>query len=445
MQSIKNWYKIISRIGIDNSLSVYKRKRLLVFNKISIAVFLLSIVWFIYFTFFVEVHPSFSVVLLNLVPAITTIVSCFFVYKKKYKIAIYTNTIVIPFILCVVSFVLQEGSLLFYLMIYSIFPFIYHTKFLKIVLHFLYVVSLYACTLYFFKLHLPTNQIIFSPTLQIAGIIFLFFVMYFVKMQVISYENLLKQNKEELDFKNKELMKMLILKDQIFTVVSHDIIVPLHSMKMITNHIIECGYNSERIEELFPMMRDEVIKTHGLFTNLLDWSKAQQEGRGNITTDVVMVDIANRVLEQTHSQASLKGITVVNEMDSDLIADVNADNLMVAIRNLIVNAIKFTAPQGTITISTVETEHFVQININDTGFGMDSATMQLLFSKELHTSLGTSSETGNGFGLKISNELIKQNGGSVFCENSIQGQGSTFAIRMPKGSPKEILTLQEAS
>ncbi len=445
MQSIKNWYKIISRIGIDNELSLYKRKRLLVFNQLNLAVFLLSIGWIIYFTFFVGVHPSFTVVLLNLLPAIITIVSYFLVYKKKYKIAIYTNTLVIPLALCMISMQIKEASLLLFLMIYSIFPFIYHTKFLKIVFHFIYIVLLYACTLYFFKITLPSNQIFFSPTLQLAGLSFLFFVMYFVKVQVLSYENLLKQNKAELDFKNKELMKMLILKDQIFTVVSHDIIVPLHSMKMITNHIIECGYNPESIAELFPMMRDEVIKTHGLFTNLLDWSKAQQEGRGNITTDVVIADIANRVLEQTHTQANLKNITVVNEMDIDLVADVNSDNLMVALRNLIVNAIKYTPQQGFITLSTVETANHLQINICDTGAGMDSNTMQLLFGKELYTSLGTNAETGNGFGLKISNELMKQNGGEVYCENSVKGQGSTFAIKMLKGKPKERLILQAAS
>jgi signal transduction histidine kinase len=63
----------------------------------------------------------------------------------------------------------------------------------------------------------------------------------------------------------------------------------------------------------------------------------------------------------------------------------------------------------------------------------------------LYTSLGTNAETGNGFGLKISNELMKQNGGSVFCENSVKGQGSTFAIKMLKGKANARLVLQEAS
>lgn len=443
MLFLKHWCEKISQIGVDESLSVYKRKRLLVFNGLNAFGFLLAVVWFVQLSFLSTVKQNFGSTLLNVLPAIITIISIYLIYKKKYKIAIYINTIVIPFVLCVASFSLQEGTVLLYLIVYSIFPFIYHTKLYKIILHFFYVIALYTCSHYFFKLHLPYNQIFFSPLLQVVAILFLFATLFYVKVQVMAYENLLKKNKEELDFTNKELMKMLILKDQIFTVVSHDIIVPLHSMKIITTHIMENGYESNNIKELFPMMRDEIVKTHNLFTNLLEWSKAQQEGRGNITTEVAVFDLTNKVLVQTQSQAKLKSITIVNNIDVDIVADVNPENLMVAIRNLIVNAIKFTPALGTITLSSSETNKHVQINISDTGAGVDNETLNKIFGKELYTSMGTSAETGNGFGLKISNELIKQNGGTVFCESSTIGKGSTFAIKMPIGKERKITMLQE--
>ncbi len=441
MQFLKKICQKISEIGIDKSLSVYKRNRLLIFNRLNIFGFLLSAIWYVQLTFFSVSKLSVGNSILSVLPAMVILISFYLVYRKEYKIAIYSNTLIIPLLLCITSFRLKEGSILLYLLIYCIYPFIYHTKFYKIVIHFFYVIGLYECTLYFFKLHLPSNQIIFTPILQAVEILFLFATLYVIKVQVMAYESLLEKNKEELNFTNAQLTKSLFLKDQIFTVLSHDIIVPLNSLKIISNQIIKDGYNEIELKELFPIMRDEIIKTHSLFSNLLEWSKAQQEGRGSITADVAIFETANRVIEQIHNQAFAKDIAITNNIDKDIIGEVNIDNLMVAMRNLIVNAIKFTPKGGKITLRSVETDTHVQLNIIDTGNGIDTEAIKKIFGNKLYTSIGTSEETGNGFGLKISNELIKQNGGSVFCESSILGAGSTFAIKIPVGKSKKLATL----
>jgi signal transduction histidine kinase len=445
MQFLKHWCEKISQIGIDESLSAYKRKRLLTFNRLNSFGFLLSVIWFVHLTFFSVSKVSLETSILNVLPAVVILVSFYLVHKKKYKIAIYANTLIIPFVLFIASFTLQEGSVLLYLLIYSILPFFYHTKFYKIVIHFFYVIGLYECALYFFELHLPTNQVIFSPVLQAAEILFLFATLYFVKVQVMAYETLLKKRKEELDFKNTELTKSLILKNQILAVISHDIIVPLIGLKNISEDIINESYSGEELKEVFPLMINEINKTHNLFSNLLGWSKAQQEGRGNITTNLFLSEVTNQVVEQIFTQAENKKIIIENNIDYDTTVNANLDNLLVAIRNLLVNAIKFTPINGTISLSTTVNENFVQLNISDTGIGIDQKVIKKIFGSELYSSKGTSAETGNGLGLKITQELLNQNGGIVFCESSELGVGSTFAIRLPEGKKEAEIAISNVT
>ena len=184
------------------------------------------------------------------------------------------------------------------------------------------------------------------------------------------------------------------------------------------------------MEEFFPIMSDEIAKTRNLFSNLLDWSQAQLEGKGKESEDVKINEVAGLVCDQINEMAKTKNIKIVNDIDKNILANVNKGNLMVAIRNLMVNAIKFTNIDGAITLYTSSLAGFVQLNITDTGVGMTEEVKKKIFGDNIYTTIGTNMESGNGFGLKISRDLIKQNGGQVFCENSHVGIGTTFAIKM---------------
>ena len=439
MELLNKICELNAKNGVDENLSIYKKKRLVIFNSINIFGFLLSVCWFIQATFLANHTNETLIVLLNLLPCIISLGSIVLINFKQYKIAIYTNTLLIPVAIFVSNIYLQEGSVLLYLTIYLAFPFFFHSKFYKILAHYLFIVLLYALSINMLNLHHIDNKIIFTPWLQAAEFVFFFAVFFLVKKQVVAYENLLKKNKEILDNRNAEMIKLLTLKDQILSVIAHDIMVPLNSMSTISNQIVLNDYDRTSMEEFFPVMNDEIAKTRNLFSNLLDWSKAQLEGKGKESENVKIHEVVDLVYDQINELAKSKNIKIVNDIDRDIIANVNRGNLMVAIRNLIVNAIKFTNKDGAITLYTSKLAGFVQLNITDTGVGMTEEVKKKLFGDELYTTFGTNSESGNGFGLKISRELIKQNGGSVFCENSDLGIGTTFAIKMKANKLLELV------
>jgi two-component system, sensor histidine kinase and response regulator len=440
----KKAYDQISLIGLEDSLSTYAAKRLLIFNRLNAFGFLLAVTWFLYnVKTLISEHEGWFI-FINLVPSIVCLVCAFLMYKKKYKTAIYTNFIITPLALGIATVVMHEGSILLFLLIYSIFPFFYNRKIIRIVLQFGYAILLYVSALYFLELnHLRQNHI-FSPLFQAIGIVFLFITLYSIKVQVMLYEKLLNKSKIELDVKNRELNKLLQLKNTIFTVISHDIIVPLIGLKNMSTEILRDGYDKVELKEIISLMNDEIHKTHDLFRNLLDWSKSQIDGKGDVTIDIKVNEIVGRVIEQVGAQAEKKSITITTKLDNEHVVKVNQHNILVALRNLLVNAIKFTHVGGNITLTSHADDKMMYIFIKDTGIGIQAEKIKKIFSKDFYTSNGTNEESGNGFGLKICRELIQQNGGNVYCESSIIGEGSTFVIALPIGKLVNEYVLQNS-
>jgi two-component system, sensor histidine kinase and response regulator len=440
----KKAYDMISFIGLEDSLSTYAAKRLLIYNRLNAFGFLLAVTWFLYNAKALINEHEVWFIFINLVPCLVGLVCAFLMHNKKYKAAIYTNFIVTPLALVIATVIMKEGSILLFLLIYSIFPFFYNRKIIRIVLQYGYAILLYITALYFLQQNNTTNQYLFSPLFQVIGIVFLFITLYSIKIQVMLYEKLLNKNKVELDVKNRELNKLLQLKNTIFTVISHDIIVPLIGLKNMSTEIVKEGYDKEELREILSLMNDEIHKTHDLFRNLLDWSKSQIDGKGDITVDLNVDEISSRVIEQVAAQADKKSIAIITNLDNEHFVKVNQHNILVALRNLLVNAIKFTHVGGKITLSSHIDEKMVYISIKDTGIGIQADKIKKIFSKDFYTSSGTNEERGNGFGLKICRELIQQNGGNVYCENSIIGEGSTFVIALPIGKPVNEYVLQDS-
>jgi signal transduction histidine kinase len=98
--------------------------------------------------------------------------------------------------------------------------------------------------------------------------------------------------------------------------------------------------------------------------------------------------------------------------------------LFQVITNLIDNAVKFT-DQGKVSITVTRIAKKIEVEIKDTGSGINSQIMPKLFSKFV-----TTSENGTGLGLFISKNIIEAHGGIIWAENNT-GKGATFKFRIP--------------
>jgi len=102
------------------------------------------------------------------------------------------------------------------------------------------------------------------------------------------------------------------------------------------------------------------------------------------------------------------------------------------VRNILFNAIKFTASKGHIWFSAKSCDtNTIKINVRDTGIGMNPQTLENLFRLGAQTSRkGTNGESSTGLGLQLCHEFVLKHGGSISVESE-EGKGSTITVTLP--------------
>lgn len=104
----------------------------------------------------------------------------------------------------------------------------------------------------------------------------------------------------------------------------------------------------------------------------------------------------------------------------------------IVIRNLLLNALKFTDEGGEVTIRYTDNQGNATISVSDTGVGMTAEQLDKLFKINTHfTTPGTRNEKGAGLGLLLCKEFVEANRGSV-AVTSEPGNGSVFSVTLPK-------------
>jgi signal transduction histidine kinase len=154
----------------------------------------------------------------------------------------------------------------------------------------------------------------------------------------------------------------------------------------------------------------------------------------------VLLDAVEEVVNVLFSLAYRKRIEIDNLVKPDVILLADKNMLNTILNNLIMNAIKFTQPEGNIRIySEADTSEpgkdYIRISIADNGIGMDTETAETLFdSKRMVSTPGTEKEQGTGLGLILVMEMIEKHGGTIKVE-SAPGKGSVFSFLIPVYKP----------
>jgi signal transduction histidine kinase len=100
-------------------------------------------------------------------------------------------------------------------------------------------------------------------------------------------------------------------------------------------------------------------------------------------------------------------------------------------RNLVGNAIKYSPQGGRITLLLKVEKENIQVDVQDTGFGIPAADLPFIFDRFYRVRSGKNSEVeGNGLGLAIVKSIIENHGGQISVESE-QDKGSRFITTLP--------------
>lgn len=238
-----------------------------------------------------------------------------------------------------------------------------------------------------------------------------------------------KLAEREIISTNKQQEKLIIEKDKLFSIVSHDLQSPMNGIIGLTGMIKDEteSFSREHIKEIAASIHTSATSIIQLMHGLLEWSKLQRETIVFTPEPVLLGEIFDKCTSLLHESAKAKQITIRSDIPEP--AGVMADRQMLesVMRNLLSNAVKFTPLGGDIQVSVSQADRNTSIiSVRDSGIGMSAALQEKLFcmSSKINRK-GTAGELSSGLGLILCKDLIGRHGGKIWAESK-EGEGSTF-------------------
>ena len=234
-----------------------------------------------------------------------------------------------------------------------------------------------------------------------------------------------------------ELRAANLAKDSFFSILAHDLRNPIGGIQSLTE-VLATKFDRlepERVREMCVFLNDGVRQTSELLECILQWARAQT-GRLEVKPSTVpLAELCDGILSMQNAAAEGKGIVLESRLPSDAAAWADANMIATVLRNLVSNAVKFTARGGSVTLSSETVAWRERVTVSDTGRGMTPEEIDKLFRIGVHYSCaGTDGEHGSGMGLILCHELVTLNKGTIEVVSE-PGKGSAFTLSLPRQAP----------
>ncbi|MVT08484.1 ATP-binding protein [Chitinophaga tropicalis] len=248
----------------------------------------------------------------------------------------------------------------------------------------------------------------------------------------VAYRQKNKRNRIIAEQKDKlELLNQT--KDQLFSIVAHDLRSPVHHLKINLSYLKE-SLSQNRIREATSLSENiEKISdnTYALLNNLLYWALGQTGQLSLRREKLDLRPVIEQVCYDFNSIAALKRISIVNQVPGGINFYADINSIKIVFRNLLDNAIKYTHVNGTITFSARVTGDMCEVTVQDTGMGMDERIIKAIQQNESRRiQQDTGGNRSTGLGLWLVKNMSEKNGGSLQI-SSVSGQGTSVVISLP--------------
>lgn len=263
-----------------------------------------------------------------------------------------------------------------------------------------------------------TTQLNFSIVISI-----LLLIMIIILATAYNYNRKIRKQLEETNF----------IKDKFFRIIAHDLREPFSAL-FGAAELLKENYNElseeERVETIDTI--GQTVKTnYDLLENLLLWARSHSNVISFEPVNLNLKNIVTNIVALINNSIKKKNITVQINCPDNITVKADEQMLNSIIRNLLINAVKFTYLEGKINIDVVTTNHSVKITVSDTGLGMNNETKGNLFRLDKKTvSRGTAGESGAGLGLIVTKEFVEKHNGTIEVESE-EGKGSKFTVTLP--------------
>jgi two-component system sensor histidine kinase SenX3 len=221
--------------------------------------------------------------------------------------------------------------------------------------------------------------------------------------------------------------------------ISHELKTPVGALSLLAEAIEESGKDSESIQKFAKRIGPETKRLTNVIRDIIDLSQVQSDDPLATANPVEVDRVINDAVDAVQLLADLNSVEIVqvNEPDVKIVGD--EYQLIMAIRNLLTNAITFSPVNSRITVGAKLKDGVVEITVSDQGIGISLENQSRIFERFYRVDPARSRTTGGtGLGLAIVKHVCENHGGEVSVW-SVPGQGSTFTMKFPQMEEESII------
>ncbi|SDF83968.1 Signal transduction histidine kinase, partial [Mucilaginibacter pineti] len=233
-----------------------------------------------------------------------------------------------------------------------------------------------------------------------------------------SAEAIQHQNKS-IEKQNEGLHKLNEDKNQLFSIISHDLRSPFAAMQSTLSLFKSGDLDNEEMLVVTAALEEQVGASAHMLDDLLLWASNQLSGIARKEVEIDLVAKVAKITGVLTAVAKRKQVTLTHQDHTSALIKGDADQIRIMIQNLVSNAIKFTPEGGQVVIRYLQHDDTIDLIIEDNGVGIapEVLTDLLSGSGKLTSTYGTAKEKGVGLGMQLVKDFAAQNGVGVAAKS----------------------------
>lgn len=220
--------------------------------------------------------------------------------------------------------------------------------------------------------------------------------------------------------------------------VSHELKTPIGALMLLSEAVLGAKDNPEEVQKFAQRMQSESKRLSELVKEIIDLSRLQSHDPLVAAYEVDIDEVVKESINLSESAAEARHIEIsLNEKSNGVVIG-DRDQLIMAVHNLIENAINYSPEKTRVTVTISDAGELIEVTVADQGIGIPETEQERIFERFYRVDPARSRETGGtGLGLSIVKHVALNHGGEIAVWSK-EGVGSTFALRLPRAPQSSL-------
>jgi len=228
-----------------------------------------------------------------------------------------------------------------------------------------------------------------------------------------------------------EKQRIDAIRRDFITNISHELKTPIQALSLNSDALLEIKDEPDKVVLFANKIKTQTIRLNDLVKEIINLSKIQDSDPLDMAHNVEISNVIAEAVDQCEVLAEARKISINLDGVQNAIVVGNREQLVMAVHNLVENAINYSSEGTNVVISSKLDDGLIEILVKDQGLGIAEENLDRIFERFYRVDPARSRATGGtGLGLSIVKHVITNHGGEVKVWSSM-GVGSTFAIRLP--------------